>query len=182
MLKTPYSSQVLQSVCVSEKYVVWFSISLRLHIPSLNTTVKNMVFGWSYYDWLAYKQEKTIQNLKKASPIALLSLALQISVLEEPTSSILKSVLPQIHILFPRGFSTEFDLVRPLSISSILSFSQGHAVASQPSSSSSRHFYPLYLPFKSVFQKGDLEQDVTNPVCLPSFYFLWYIPVLLFSL
>ena len=46
------------------------------------------------------------------------------------------------------------------------------------SSSSSRHFYlSLHLSFNNVYYKAVPTQDVTNPVSLPSVYFMWDISV-----
>jgi hypothetical protein len=52
----------------------------------------------------------------------------------------LLSVLPQVHSLFQRVFSTERHLVLPLSVSSVLSFPYGHPVAA----------YVVFLFFPSL--------------------------------
>jgi len=54
------------------------------------------------------------------------------------TTFILQSALRQVHTLFRSEFSTQGDLVLPLTIYCILSFPQGHPVAA--------YFFFLVLP------------------------------------
>ena len=61
---------------------------------------------------------------------------------------ILLSVFRQVHSLFQSKFSTECDLVLPLSIDGIFSFPQGHPVAS----------YVFFLVFPSL---------LSFPICFP---------------
>ena len=71
MVETPYSSQVLYSICVPEKVCCWFNVSLRLHIPrSLNTKSKIwFVVGVKWPLCLACLQtRKDNSKLKKSNP------------------------------------------------------------------------------------------------------------------
>ena len=64
-------------------------------------------------------------------------------------SFILQSVLRQVHSLFQSEFSTGYDLVLRLSVSSILSFPQGHPVAACVFFLISRQFCPSpYIRFR----------------------------------
>jgi hypothetical protein len=94
------------------------------------------------------------------------------------------SVLRQVHSLFQSEFSTQWDIVLLLSISSILSLSDGNPLAT----------YFLFLLFRSLLsfplssfslviclKKAVPRQGVTNPVSLPSLYSMWDIPLLLDS-
>jgi len=78
----------------------------------------------------------------------------------------------QVHSPFQSQFSTQCDLMFPLSIYSILK------VIQQPPtyfSSSSRHFYPsLYLPFSKMFQNAVPTQYMTHPPT-SSFLILLYV-------
>jgi hypothetical protein len=89
---------------------------------------------------------------------------------------ICQAVLRQVHSRCQSEFSTQCDLVLPLSISSILSFPLCYPV-------SAYIFFPvlppLYLSFNNVLYKAVPTQDVTNPVNLPSFTVCEIIPVLL---
>jgi len=72
--------------------------------------------------------------------------------------------------------TTQFQLINIIIISSFFSFPTGHPVAVYVSLSSSRHLYPsLYLSFNRWFQKAVPTQDVSNPVTLPSFHFMYDI-------
>ena len=80
------------------------------------------------------------------------------------------SVLRQVQSHFQSGFSTEGDLVLPLSIYSSLSFLSIFQWLLASSSSSSRHLYlSICLSFNNVIQKAVFTHNVTNPVSLPSF-------------
>ena len=64
----------------------------------------------------------------------------------------------------PKRVSTQCDLVFALSVASILSFLQGHRVATYILSY--HHFYSSpYFPFGNI-----PTQDVTNPISLPSLF------------
>ena len=78
---------------------------------------------------------------------------------------------PQPH---PKDFSTECDLVFPLSSNSISSLPQGHLVAASSSSSSRSP----YLSFNNVFHKAVPTQYGTCPCSLPSSYCWQDIPLL----
>lgn len=75
--------------------------------------------------------------------------------------------------------STENDLVLPLSFYTIVSFSQCHLVTVYVF-----FLYPLHFILHSIFPTITcfIRQFVRNPVCPPSFYFVWDIPFLLHSL
>ena len=77
------------------------------------------------------------------------------------------SLLRQFHSVFKSQFSTQCDLMFPLSVTSIIFFIKVIQQLLMSSPSSSRHFYPS---INSVFQKAVSSQSVTNPVSLPSSY------------
>jgi len=82
----------------------------------------------------------------------------RVSMVKDKRSSlILQFTLQQHHRLFESEFSTQCDAVWQLTSSFL----------------SSRHFNPfLYLSFNNVIYKAVPMQDVTNPVSLPSFYYM----------
>ena len=75
-------------------------------------------------------------------------------------------VLWPVHTLFQSEFSTECDLVLPLSVSSIFGFLQVIQQLLMSSSSSSSNFYPSFYRSFNNIQKAVSVQDVTNPVSL----------------
>jgi len=80
--------------------------------------------------------------------------------------------LRQAHSLFQIEFSTEGDLVLPLSISSILRFlvDLKQMLSLLPRLPVS---YSVYLSFNTVSQKAATTQDATNQVSL--YCFLFYV-------
>ena len=95
-------------------------------------------------------------------------------------SPISQSVLRQVHSHYQSEFSTQRDLALPLSVSSIFPFSLRSsrsclrllpclAVTSSPTS-----IFPSIMCFPT--------QGVANPISLPSFYYMYDIPLLLDSM
>ena len=81
-------------------------------------------------------------------------------------SFIVQFVLWQVHTLFQSEFSTECNLVLPLSNSSIINCLKVIQQLFMSSCSSSSNFCPsFYLSFSNI-QKAVSMQDVTNPFSL----------------
>ena len=86
----------------------------------------------------------------------------------------------QVHSLWQSKFSTEYDLVLPLSISDILISSRFLKVIQKlltSSSSSSLHFC---IPFNNLFEKAVLTQDMTSSVSTISSFNFQYAYIFFF--
>jgi len=82
------------------------------------------------------------------------------------------SVLQHAHNLIRSEFSTECDIVLPLSITSILAVRQGHPVAAY----AFLIVFPSLMSFPVLFVHP--PQDMTNPVNVSSLYYMQDISLL----